>query len=59
MITVANLGENLMRQYPKKRKRNLLRDKAIDRGTLGSTDKAWYDHKKKEYRLPKNQIGGK
>ena len=33
--------------------------KAMDKGTLGSVDKAWRDPKKKKYQLPKPQTGGK
>ena len=59
MITYATLGENLLRRYPKKKKRDLLKSKATDKGTFGSADKAWIDRKKKEYKLPKPQTGGK
>ena len=75
MITFATLGENLMRQYPVKKKKKLvvgsaaphntssfvttkLEKKAIDKGTFGSTDKAWYDKKKKKYSRPRSPVGG-
>ncbi len=46
MITVASLGENLLRQYPRKKSKKL-RDRATDMGTLGKVSRAWRDPKAK------------
>ena len=68
MITSTSLGENLLRQYPGKKKSKLndlyfnpskakaLRDKAMDKGTLGKVNRAWRDPKAKTTKVTRKDI---